>query len=227
MTERERRALGLPPTKAQIALIESVRSDAEEKFKEIALQVASAARPLAEIAESVRPATEAMTQIAHEMNKQREVLNFHPEPMISRDVFFVAPIPRHQAVAPIDYDTLADKVAARVHSSASTMNAELFYDPKSKELSRTILRKKSVSAFEKIKGNKRKRLFERLLRAVGKFVKTEDLVEFLDCPDAQALTKIVQAINAKARRDLHISRLIEGRKGDGYRLNPDISIQRV
>lgn len=103
---------------------------------------------------------------------------------------------------------------------------DLVYDFNEKILTRTVPGKVLSSRF---KGGEAKRvnLFEKLVKA-KKFVETRSLQEELGCPTTEAVRKLAQGINNKIRNDLNIEeKVIEGRLGFGYRINPQIAVHRA
>ena len=60
------------------------------------------------------------------------------------------------------------------------------------------------------------------------YAKTEILKKLLSCPTTQAVAKVVQTFNdyAKVSLQLKKEKLIQGKKGSGYRINSKIIIQK-
>ncbi len=81
-------------------------------------------------------------------------------------------------------------------------------------------------SYDMTSDGKRKQMFEILFRT-RKYVNTNDLKESLGCPSTQAVAKIVQTFNAYASDMLRLNgeKLIQGRKGSGYRINPKIRVE--
>lgn len=100
----------------------------------------------------------------------------------------------------------------------------LLFDAKDGSLTR-VLAGKNYS-YDMTSDGKRKQLFEILFRA-RKYVKTEELKVELKCPSNQAVSKIAQTFNDYADNTLRFNgeKLIQGKKGSGYRLNPKIAIE--
>ncbi len=100
----------------------------------------------------------------------------------------------------------------------------LLYDAVDGSLSR-VLAGKNYS-YDMTSDGKRKQLFEILFRA-RKYVKTDELRAELKCPSTQAVSKIAQTFNDYADNTLRLNgeKLIQGKKGSGYRLNPKILIE--
>ena len=232
MSEKKLRDKTPSPSTARLAIVENARKDAKEKMRVMAEVVLPTIRQLEKVSSEILKNTSPFAEGTASVQKQREdfskrLASVDASPLLDRSVF-VPVVPRTvQTAASLDYDRLAEKVAVRIHASSGIDSAALLYDSVDKELSREVLGKKLISTFKDDRDNKRKKLFEKLLNAKGKFVETEDLVDYLDCSDASALSKVVQAVNKKIQRDLHVSKIIKGQKGRGYRLNPDISIRRA
>lgn len=110
----------------------------------------------------------------------------------------------------------------RNKTTENNLMTGLFYDSKEKILTRTIGERLLTTRF---KGGEAKRLnlFERLKQAKS-YIKTETLRDELNCPSTEAVRKIVQGINNKVFSDLNVKdKIIEGRPGFGYRINPRVS----
>lgn len=100
----------------------------------------------------------------------------------------------------------------------------LLYDAEDSSLSR-VLAGKNYS-YDMTSDGKRKQLFEILFRA-KKYVQTDEIRMELKCPSTQAVSKIAQTFNDYADNTLRLNgeKLIQGKKGSGYRLNPKIAIE--
>lgn len=100
----------------------------------------------------------------------------------------------------------------------------LLYDAVDGSLSR-VLAGKNYS-YDMTSDGKRKQLFEILFRA-RKYVNTKDLKVELKCPTSEAVSKVAQTFNVYADNTLRLNgeKLIQGKRGSGYRLNPKIVIE--
>jgi hypothetical protein len=83
-------------------------------------------------------------------------------------------------------------------------------------------------SYDLTEDGKRRQMFDVLYRA-KKYVQTDELKVILKCPTTQAVAKIAQTFNAYAENTLRLKnvRIIQGKKGSGYRINPKISIESV
>lgn len=102
----------------------------------------------------------------------------------------------------------------------------LVYDPSDGCLTR-VLGGRNFS-YDLTEDGKRKQMFETLYRA-KKYVQTDELKEILKCPTTQAVAKIAQTFNSYAENTLRLKkvRIIQGKKGSGYRINPKLIIESV
>lgn len=82
-------------------------------------------------------------------------------------------------------------------------------------------------SYDLSENGKRKKALDTLLKQRG-YVKTSVLMEKLSCPSNPAVSKLIQTFNDYARVSLRLAKikLIEGKKGSGYRINKNITIQR-
>ncbi len=99
----------------------------------------------------------------------------------------------------------------------------IIYSTKDGSLDRNIGGK--CFSYDLTENGKRKKLLDILLD-MGTYIKTEKLRDFLDCPTNQAVAKIVQTFNDYASNSLRLKKIkvIDGKKGSGYRINPNIHI---
>lgn len=203
MTERERRALGLPPHPSEVALLESIRKDAEERMFQIAKIVDSP----------------ALKMVAEQASRFQETMRELTRP--SESIPAIRFTPR---TVRLDPDQFRDLVSRPDRASVNEkVSADLLYNFKEKILSRQVAGATLISRFNG-DGAKRAQLLERLLRHKG-YVDSADLREELECPSGDAVRKLVQGINKKIMRDLNISEnIIEGRASFGYRINPTIPV---
>ncbi len=68
-----------------------------------------------------------------------------------------------------------------------------------------------------------------ILLSKKKFNTTEELRHKLDCPSDQAVSKIAKTLNSHIEGSLKINdiKIIEGKKGSGYRISPQIVILKM
>ena len=152
---------------------------------------------------------------------------------------FNAPLTREVVIPyhrPVEYDILDELRTLNVNQQEIIQNQQkilalredgidcLLYDAVDGSLSR-VLAGKNYS-YDMTSDGKRKQLFEILFRA-RKYVKTDELRTELKCPSTQAVSKIAQTFNDYADNTLRLNgeKLIQGKKGSGYRLNPKVAIE--
>lgn len=110
-------------------------------------------------------------------------------------------------------------------TQAQNTDVVIVYDTNDISLNRIIDGK--VYSYDISENGKRKKLLDLLLNKKG-YIQTEDLRTFLDCPTSQAVAKIVQTLNDYACNTLKLKKikLIDSKKGSGYRINPKIHIEK-
>jgi hypothetical protein len=110
--------------------------------------------------------------------------------------------------------------------SSQEDSSVIIYDTKNGSLDRHLGGK--CFSYDLTENGKRKKLLEVLLDR-GTYVQTKDLAEILSCPTSQAVAKIVQTFNDYAINSLKLNgetKIIQGKKGSGYRINPKIHIEK-
>lgn len=116
---------------------------------------------------------------------------------------------------------------AKKEKTAQTQNSDvvIVYDTSDISLNRIIDGK--VYSYDISENGKRKKLLDLLLNKKG-YIQTEDLRSLLGCPTNPAVAKIVQTFNDYACNTLKLKKikLIDGKKGSGYRINPKIHIEK-
>lgn len=166
--------------------------------------------------------------MALEAHKQYQKYQ-HLNAPLTRDVV----IPHHR---PVEYDILDELRDLNDNQREIIQNQQkilalredgidcLLYDAVDGSLSR-VLAGKNYS-YDMTSDGKRKQMFEILFRA-RKYVNTKDIKVELKCPSNQAVSKIAQTFNDYADNTLRLNgeKLIQGKKGSGYRLNPKITIE--
>lgn len=111
-------------------------------------------------------------------------------------------------------------VVKKIDSGVKT--AELIYNRHDKELKKYIGNKEISCDFSK----KRLSLLEVLLDSDG-YVETSTLMDMLKCPTSSAVSKLAKGVNNRTKNKLQIKeKLIDGRSGFGYRINPKIRIHK-
>ncbi len=128
---------------------------------------------------------------------------------------------------PVEYDILEElqelnKNNKRLLSSSQDSNV-IIYDTKNGSLDRNLGGK--CFSYDLTENGKRKQLLEILLER-GTYVKTKELELMLS---SSAVAKIAQTFNDYAINTLRLpkkTKLIQGKKGSGYRINPKIHIEK-
>jgi len=143
-----------------------------------------------------------------------------------KDTYFMtAPVPPPRPITARELDSILEKRLAPLEKKKPEVSSDIFlsYDRKNKEL----IREAGKTLVLKFSGTgKRRDLFEIIFDADG-FVDTETLMEKTGSPSFNAVSKLTQGINSRVISDLKLKKkLIEGREGFGYRINPEITIHR-
>jgi ribonuclease D len=101
----------------------------------------------------------------------------------------------------------------------------LTYDTADRSLNRNIGGK--IFSYNLSEDGKRRNLLDIVYRKKV-YVQTDELRNLLNCPTNQAVAKIVQTFNEKVASSLRVkkTKMIQGKKGSGYRLNPKIVMER-
>jgi hypothetical protein len=113
----------------------------------------------------------------------------------------------------------------QTQNKVSETDILITYDTTDNSLNRTISGK--TFSYDLSEDGKRKKLLD-ILSNQKIYVKTENLVNLLNCPTSQAVAKIVQTFNEQVANGLRIkkTKMIEGKKGSGYRITPKIHIEK-
>lgn len=171
----------------------------------------------AEMIENVRKVAQP---IIEQMNRVREQVKLF-EPVEYPEIVFRRPV---------EYDILEElqelnKNHKRLISSSQDSNV-IIYDRGNGSLDRHLGDK--LFSYDLTENGKRKKLLETLLDRDA-YVQTKDLQKILSCPSSQAVAKMVQTFNDYAINTLRLpkkTKLIQGKKGSGYRINPKIHIEK-
>ncbi|MCC6323497.1 hypothetical protein IT400_01755 [Candidatus Nomurabacteria bacterium] len=171
----------------------------------------------AEMIENVRKVAQP---IIEQMNRVREQVKLF-EPVEYPEIVFRRPV---------EYDILEElqelnKNHKRLLSSSQDSNV-IIYDRDNGSLDRHLGDK--LFSYDLTENGKRKKLLETLLDRDA-YIQTKDLQKILSCPSSQAVAKMVQTFNDYAINTLRLpkkTKLIQGKKGSGYRINPKIHIEK-
>ena len=127
---------------------------------------------------------------------------------------------------PVEYDILEElQEMNRNHKQlydSQESSGVIVYDTKSGSLDRNLGGK--CFSYDLTENGKRKKLLDVLL-ARGAYVQTKELEDILE---STAVAKIVQTFNDYATNALRLKavKVIQGKKGSGYRINPKIHIEK-
>lgn len=168
----------------------------------------------AEMIENVRKIAQP---IIEQMNRAREQIKLF-EPVEYPEIVFNRPV---------EYDILEElqelnKNHKRLLSSSQDSNV-IIYDTRNGSLNRYLGNK--LFSYDLTENGKRKQLLEILLDR-GTYVKTKELESIIS---SSAVAKIVQTFNDYAINTLRLPKkpkLIQGKKGSGYRINPKIHVEK-
>lgn len=112
------------------------------------------------------------------------------------------------------------------HHRASSTEIVISYESSESQLTRMVDGK--AYKYELVESAKRKKLFD-IMRMSSGFIKRDKLRQLLDCPTNDAVYSMIKTFNQHAQTALRLKkiRIIEGKIGSGYRINPDVKIERV
>jgi hypothetical protein len=176
-----------------------------ERMREPMLRIAQAYEPIFKnmnaLSEALRPSLIAMEGLHRSLG-----------------IYPVTTAEESTEVAIVPKPVLVEKIAAL------PVNTDIAYDAREKTLSRTVNGAYRVYAFE---DKTRGRLFAWLLTA-RKYVATEELRMEFGRNNTDAIRKIVQGVNDEAKTKLGLKeRIIIGKRGSGYRINPSLFVHRT
>ncbi len=128
---------------------------------------------------------------------------------------------------PVEYEILEElremnRNHKQIYASQESSNV-IIYDTKSGSLDRTIGGK--CFSYDLSENGMRKKLLDTLLDRGG-YIKTKELGKIIG---SIAVAKVVQTFNDYATNALRLKnvKVIKGKKGSGYRINPKVHIERV
>ena len=193
---------------------------------------------LSAIQKSLQPALEMRERMQGMLKDLQPAINMALEAH-KRYQEFNAPLTRDVVIPyhrPVEYDILDELRTLNDNQQEIIQNQQkilalredgidcLLYDAVDGSLSR-VLAGKNYS-YDMTSDGKRKQLFEILFRA-RKYMQTDELRMELKCPSTQAVSKIAHTFNEYANNTLRLNgeKLIQGKRGSGYRLNPKIAIE--
>lgn len=207
------------PTKQEIEKLEEVKKSLTESplFKSLQEMSKEYYSNLERIQKDFKPVLDQMNNIKEEQAKRSEMFKS----------MFSAP-KSLTYYRPVEYrilDELKELNKKKDTPVKKTNQNELVitYNTQDGSLDRIFGGK--IFSYDLTEDGKRKRLIDLLVRDPS-FVKTEKLKTYLNCPTTQAVAKIVQTLNDYAINTLRLknTKLIQGKKGSGYRINPKIIV---
>jgi hypothetical protein len=162
------------------------------------------------VIDSIRPTIERMTELTRIGIPERN--NYVLQNYVPTDVLILREL---------------RQLNAKKEKTIQSQNSDvvIVYETSDVTLNRIIDGK--VYSYDISENGKRKKLLDLLLNKKG-YIQTEDLRSLLDCPTNPAVAKIVQTFNDYARNTLKLKKLklVDSKKGSGYRINPKIHIER-
>lgn len=178
------------------------------QFKEIGKRHAEVAEHIRRVAQ---PVIERMAQV------QEQFQMFKPKKNIMK------------YYRPVEYDILDELRELNKNTKKPVPphqeDTVIIYNTKDGSLDRNLGGK--YFSYDLSENGKRKKLLDILLEQ-DRYIKTEQLRTLLGCPTNQAVAKIVQTFNDYASNSLRLKKVkvIDGKKGSGYRINPNIHIEK-
>ncbi len=102
----------------------------------------------------------------------------------------------------------------------------IIYNTKYNTLSRIV---DGVELTCDLSENGKRKSFIDLLHKARTYITTEKVKEHLNCPTGDSVSALKKSINTKLQFELSLGtvKVLEGKQGSGYRINPKITIQKV
>lgn len=217
MTERERRALGLPPSAAQLALADSLRKNAERTVFEMSKSLAPTLAQVSELGRKLAETVGPSAAILASLKIDREMVI--PAGDYRQTVRMVPVGVQRVRLDEDQMEQLVAKLSVRTASSSETASIDIAYNRKENILSRVSFGKSLSSSFIDKEKNQRLRLFEKVLRN-SRPIATKNLAEYLEYTTKQT-ENLIQAVNKKISKDLDLPEpFIKGAPTGGYHINP-------
>jgi hypothetical protein len=179
-------------------------SDAQETFKKFSEQ-------REKVLETLKPTMERMAEISHSFILPRTdhyvLKNYQPT-----DVLILRELRELNKKQTPNKDVVETDIIVTYDTTDSSLNR--------------IVGSKTFS-YDLSEDGKRKKLLDILSTKKG-YTKTDELRDLLKCPTNQAVSKIVQTFNDYATNALRLKKIkmIQGKKGSGYRINLKIFLER-
>lgn len=197
----------------ELKIVLNIKKEAEEmfnspSFKRALMDVDKLRENMQRV---VGPVTEAIS-------------NFHKIYSLNNYSFYSEPIKIIPPPRPVTYrevEYIIQKNISKQIKNNGSQNQLIF--TKDKKLTRSVSNKQLEYPFSG--GKKRLIVFEYILEKGSAYLPTDDLRDLAGCASNEALRKVIEGINKKARLMLGLNdSIIEGRYGFGYRINPKVEI---
>ena len=200
-----------------------------EPFMRIEEQIASATSHYKDLDESMRRISSAMTmpKLSPEIFAPSEPIRYVPEQERRSISVRVELTESHIEMIVDKFATklIERGITVQVHTTSAQI--DLMYDRKERTLTRRIGTIERVARFDGKEDNKRRDLFDKLVRAKHG-VGTPELQKYLGCPSTDATYKVIQGLNNKMADNLGLTaNIADGSDKGGYRINSQISINEV
>ena len=196
-------------------------------------------RTVAELAKTMEPMLRFQKQMADMAMKRQQFLESITAPTIYEPIHYV---PEHEQ-RPIKVTVeLTEKhcemigntvataliergVTMQVHTTSAQI--DLTYDRKTRTLTRRVGTAERSVRFDGKEDNKRRELFEKLVRS-HRGVSTQELRDYLDCPNTDATYKVIQGLNKKIADNLGLTmNIADGSDKGGYRIHAQVAIHEM
>ncbi len=153
-----------------------------------------------------------------------EVVRYIPE---AEQVVHVELSESHCEIIAEKFTTKLIERGGTVHVHTTSAQIDLFYNPKERTLTRHIGTTERAARFDGNEDNKRRDLFEKLAKA-KRGIATDELKEYLGCPNITATYKVIQGLNKKMIDELGLTmNIVDGGDKGGYRIHRSIAIHEV
>lgn len=116
---------------------------------------------------------------------------------------------------------------AVVHVYSTTAQIDIQYDGQRRSVSRMVSTAQRTATFTGTEDNKRRELFERLIRA-KRPIDGPELKEYLGCRSMDATYKVVQGLNNKLRDELGLTvNFADGSDRGGYHVHSTVAVHET
>lgn len=228
-------AVAEPAVRSLTIFAESMQSTfravqtAMEPFTRMQEQIARAASYYKNLDESMRRISMAMDmpKLSPTIFSPAESVHYVPEREQRPISVRIELTERHCEMIGGSVATALIERGAVVHVYTTTAQIDLRYDRKRRFVSRTIDTLERTACFDGKEDNKRRDLFERLIRTKHP-IDTTELIEALNCPSVDATYKVVQGLNKKLADDLGLTmNFADGSDKGGYHVHAAIAVHEI